>query len=234
MLHGSGLRALRSATTWAGVWAVSASLAAVLTLSEILGLPVPDLATGSSSVWGQLVGLAQPRALLATAVAAVVVAACARRVRTPAGGQVLVAAALLGLTPVLFTGHSAQAADHTLATTSLVVHVLAATVWVGGLVGLVVHLRRDDAALTSAVPAFSAVALVCFVLVGASGLVSAWTRLGGSLEAWTSATGCSSWPRWRPSPRSAPWGGCTGAGRCARSRQGHHGPSSAWRSARSC
>ncbi len=188
-LRGSGLRALRAATAWAAVWAVSAALASVLTLSEILGQPVPELATGGSSAWGQLVALAQPRALLTTAAAAVVVAVCARAVRTPAGGRVLVTAALLGLTPVLFTGHSAQAADHGLATTSLVVHVLAATVWVGGLLGLLLHLRRDDAALVRAVPVFSAMALVCFVLVGASGLVSAWTRLGGSLEAWTSGYG---------------------------------------------
>ena len=189
MLHGPGLRALRAATAWAAAWALSAAVAAVLTVSEILGLPVPDLVTGGSPAWGQLTTLTQPRALLTTAAAAVVVGACARRVRHARRRPGVLAAALLGLTPVLFTGHSAQAADHGLATTSLVVHVLAATVWVGGLVGLVVHLRRDAAALASAVPAFSGVALVCFALVGASGLLSAWTRLGGSVEAWTSGYG---------------------------------------------
>ena len=189
LLHGAGLRALRSTATWAAAWAVSALFAALLSLSEIIGLPVADVAAGGPRLWGQIATLAQPRALLTSAAVAVVVAAYARWVRTSTGGWLLLGAALLGLTPVLFTGHSAQASDHNLATTSLVVHVLAATVWFGGLVGLVGYLRKDAAALAGAVPAFSAVALVCFTLVGASGVVNAWTRLGGSLDAWTSGYG---------------------------------------------
>lgn len=188
-LDGSGLAAVRAGTSWAAGWGLCALVAAVLSLAEIVGLPVREVVAGGTDVWGQLATLAQPRALVLSAAVAVVVAAYARWVRTTSGGWLLLGAALLGLTPVLFTGHSAQAADHNLATTSLVVHVLAATVWVGGLAGLFLHLRRDTAAQAVAVPAFSTVALVCFALVGASGLASAWIRLGTSADAWTSGYG---------------------------------------------
>ena len=62
--------------------------------------------------------------------------------------RLLLAVAVAGLVvPVVLTGHSAAADDHVLAVTNLSVHVVAASVWVGGLLALLVHGRgRDDLA----------------------------------------------------------------------------------------
>jgi cytochrome c oxidase assembly factor CtaG/putative copper export protein len=185
--HGAGRAAIRSVTWSAAAWAAFAGAAAALTVSEILGVPPVELGQSPES-WSRAVSLEQPRALLASAAAAAAVAAYARWVRTPVGGWLLVVTAVLALTPAVFTGHSAQAADHTVAVTSLVVHVVAAALWVGGLLGLVLHLRRAPAQLARAMPVFSGLALVCFVLVGLSGMVNAWTRLD-SLAAWGSGYG---------------------------------------------
>jgi cytochrome c oxidase assembly factor CtaG len=86
--------------------------------------------------------------------------------------------------PVLFSGHSAAANDHDLATSSLVLHVVAATVWVGGLAGVLLLLRRDPQVLGKVVPRYSVLALVCFAAVAFSGLLNAWVRTSGDLGLW--------------------------------------------------
>src|SRR6478609_4684952 len=52
-----------------------------------------------------------------------------------------------------------------------------ATLWVGGLLALVVHLRRFPDELRRAVPRFSAAALLCVIAVGLSGIVESVVTL---------------------------------------------------------
>ena len=184
-LPSSGGAAVRCAGWSAGLWSVSSLLLLLLTVSETRGLPLdrlvlPDLAAAAGDGRG--------RALVVVAVLSVAVAAgCSRRPSVP-GAQWLLLLAGLGLLPTTLTGHAASAADHELAISSLVVHVVAATVWVGGLLGVLLFLRRSGE-LAQAVPRFSVVALCCFTLVGLSGLLSAYERLGASPAAWTSGYG---------------------------------------------
>jgi putative copper resistance protein D len=113
----------------------------------------------------------------------------AGRCRSAAAAAVLLAAALSGLVvPVVLTGHSATADNHLLAVSNLSVHVVSAAVWVGGLLALLLFGRhRDDLAPASA--RFSAVALGCFLAIGASGLLAAWLVLGAGRDALTAVTG---------------------------------------------
>jgi putative copper resistance protein D len=60
-------------------------------------------------------------------------------------------------------------------------------VWVGGLAALVA--QRGRPSLAVAVPRFSALALLCFVAVAASGSVATWTRLPGLADLWTTGYG---------------------------------------------
>jgi putative copper resistance protein D len=72
------------------------------------------------------------------------------------------------------------------ASVSLAVHVVAASLWVGGLLALILHLRPFPVALKAAVPRFSVAALVCIIAVGVSGVVESavtldsWAALFGS------------------------------------------------------
>jgi putative copper resistance protein D len=88
---------------------------------------------------------------------------------------VLAVAALL---PLSLAGHAAGATDHSTAVNSLAVHLVAVTVWVGGLLGLALLrplLGRDLAATAGR---FSAVALWCYVAVALSGIQNAYLRVG--------------------------------------------------------
>ncbi|MFI6760065.1 cytochrome c oxidase assembly protein [Micromonospora sp. NPDC050417] len=180
-----GYLLLRWATGCALGWALSAIAMLVLTVSDLLGQPIPELR--SATVLSFATSISQGRALALQAGLALLLAVLSR-----AGVSRTLAAttAVLGLVAVLppaFTGHAAGAGNHQLAVTSLALHVLAATVWLGGLVGLL--LVRNVRLLSDAAARYSRLALACFVLVTVSGLTNAWVRLGEWNQLWHSGYG---------------------------------------------
>ncbi|MCB1273015.1 MAG: bifunctional copper resistance protein CopD/cytochrome c oxidase assembly protein [Leucobacter sp.] len=90
--------------------------------------------------------------------------------------------ALATTIPLAQQGHAAGAAGHAQAVNSLLIHLLGASVWLGGLVALValVAVARglDRARLQLLVLRYSTLALLAFIGVAASGIVSAWLRIG--------------------------------------------------------
>lgn len=167
-------------------WALLTALELLLTVSDTAGVPLVHLdrelivAVGSTPQGGALV----TSALLAAAVAALSRLVSGRgQLRWP------LALALAALVPPALAGHSAAAADPGSAGSALLVHVLAASLWVGGLAGLLLHLRDSPAALAVAVPRFSALALGSYLALVASGLLTATTRLGTSPSTWASGYG---------------------------------------------
>ena len=181
-----GLR--RAATGWAVAWCLTTVTHLLAVTSELTGLGVVDL-VGSPGLLAYGVGIPRGRALLLVGLVAFAVALWAGAVRRPGGALVLAVVSMSSLAPLLLTGHSATASNHYLAATTLLVHVLAATVWFGVLAALVLHLRQDDAALRQVVPRFSPVALGCFVAVLVSGLLGAWVRVGPDVSVWASDYG---------------------------------------------
>jgi len=139
-----GLRVCQDAAIAAAVWAVASIGGLITTASVILGVPLSQL----SSRANQAGSLNQVRALavavVLTAILAVVLSGC--RTRSSARiALVLIAAALIG---PLLTGHGAIERTtfwSLAATTSLVVHLFAATAWIGGLGGLVRYTRERAA-----------------------------------------------------------------------------------------
>jgi putative copper export protein len=176
--------ALRAASVWATAWAATTAMHALLTLAQLVGSTIT-----LESVRIFVADTAAGRAALVVLAAAVLVALLARRSTTTAGAGLLLVVAAAGLVvPVVLTGHSAAADDHVLAVTNLSVHVLAASIWVGGLLALLVHGRgRDD--LAPAAARFSAVALVCFLATGLSGLLAAGLALHGGTDGLSAAPG---------------------------------------------
>jgi putative copper resistance protein D len=89
---------------------------------------------------------------------------------------------LSSIVPLALQGHAAGSAGHGTAITSLGLHIVFVSVWLGGLLALV--LVRPFCApgdFAQFAKRYSTLALVAFVVVAATGVVSAWLRLG-SLE----------------------------------------------------
>jgi cytochrome c oxidase assembly factor CtaG/putative copper export protein len=176
----AGYRALRTASWLAAGWTAASVLMVPLSVSDALGRPVADVLDAAL-----LVNLV-PRLAAATSwaltalVAALVLVGC-RTVLTWGWSTVLFGFALVGPLPVALTGHSSAGGAHDVATDSLVLHVLAASLWVGGLAAVIALAasRGPDrrAALATAVPRFSRLALVCWLVLAATGVVNALVRI---------------------------------------------------------
>ncbi|MFI9594520.1 bifunctional copper resistance protein CopD/cytochrome c oxidase assembly protein [Nonomuraea sp. NPDC052265] len=178
-------RCLRAAGWWALGWAVAALAGYVFTLSSFIPMPVASLLAEPGMLdFGT--SLPQTQALLVVLVTTFAVAVATLVRRLPAWVPLAVAA--FGLLPPAYVGHAASAADHDIAVSALMAHLLGVSVWVGGLGAVLLHFRRS-ADLRVVLPRFSTIALCCFAAVALSGLVSAWVRLDTLSDLWLSRYG---------------------------------------------
>jgi putative copper resistance protein D len=97
--------------------------------------------------------------------------------RTTVGWMAVIA--LGALLPLALTGHAAGSADHEAAVDSLAFHLIGVTVWAGGLAALAIVRPSLGKAVGVVTSRYSALALICFLVVAASGMVTAHLRLGG-------------------------------------------------------
>jgi len=170
--------ALRTASWAAVLWFFAALVSVVFNEADAINKPVGEVLR--SDLLFTLVGeLEQPKAWLVTAFIALVVAAASRFAVSWGWTATLFALALFGTLPVPVTGHSSAGGQHDLATNSLLFHLVAVSLWVGGLVALLVFGRRVTTGpeLRLAATRFSATALVCWIVMAASGVLNAWVRL---------------------------------------------------------
>ena len=176
VLDAGGYRALRVGTAASGVWAVCAALLVPLTISDVSGQPVVDH-LNPVTIWSLAGVINTASAWRWTAILAAVVTLASLSVLRWSWTPVLLAGALVTLIPLGLTGHSSAGGAHDLATNSLLIHLVAAALWAGGLLALLAHALRNDDHIGLAARRFSPVALWCWVAMALSGLVNAFVRV---------------------------------------------------------
>jgi cytochrome c oxidase assembly factor CtaG/putative copper export protein len=92
---------------------------------------------------------------------------------------------MVAIASPVFQSHGSSSGHHGLAIGALVIHVIALSLWVGGLIGLA-QLNKDEQKI--ALPRFSEIALWSAIAVALSGVATAWTRLD-SIQSWQSKYG---------------------------------------------
>ncbi|MCA5891954.1 cytochrome c oxidase assembly protein [Isoptericola sp. NEAU-Y5] len=176
-------KVLAAAGAAATVWAVAAVAQLVLRYANVSG--VSPAAPSFGPGLGQFVTeLELGRLYLAIIVVAALTSALAMAVRGPVGALWTTLLPLAALAAQSTTGHAAGASDHELAVGAMLMHLVGAALWVGGLGALVVVVlvrgegRSDDGrAAAATVARFSPVAGWCFAAVGVSGVLNAWIRM---------------------------------------------------------
>ena len=172
----SGYAALRAARVAAAVWMLAAAAMVPLSAADAVGRPVADVL--SMPVLADLVArLDQTGAWALTAGIAMLVAAGCWAVLSWGATVGVFLLAISGLLPVALTGHSSAGGAHDIATNSLIYHLVAAALWVGGLVAVLFHLARGGPHAGLATSRFSRLALVCWIVMAASGTVNALVRV---------------------------------------------------------
>lgn len=171
-------RAVRLAAGAGIVWVAAGLLVLVLTYADFAGVSLGT--AGFSQQLGEFVqSFDLGRAMVTSLLLAFVVATGAALARSLTAIGWLAVLALLAVVPLALAGHAAGSSDHEMAVDSLGAHLVAVTVWVGGLAVVLLlsgSLGRD---LPVVVQRFSTLAGWCFGIVAVSGVVNAWLRLGG-------------------------------------------------------
>jgi putative copper resistance protein D len=180
-LETSAITLRKTARLVAGIWLVTSAFQILLTLANILGsnLSAAVDATTLRSFITQ-VDLGKYMAFQTIAIAVLLVAL--NFIRSVITSILSLALALLALVAPVFQSHSASGGSHSLAIGSLVIHVVALSLWVGGIFAIVVLTEADRRV---ALPRFSQMALWAAIAVVVSGVANAWVRLNFS-SAWSS------------------------------------------------
>ncbi|MEO3760348.1 cytochrome c oxidase assembly protein [Mycobacterium sp. B14F4] len=176
VLDASGYRALRLGTGASAVWTVCAALLVPLTVSDVSGQPLRNH-LNPVDVWAAAGLVETASAWRWTAFIAAAVTVASLPVLRWSWTPVLLAGAVATLAPLGLTGHSSTGGAHDLATNSLLFHLGAGALWAGGLLALLAHAMRGSAHADVAARRFSALALWCFVVMAASGVVNALVRI---------------------------------------------------------
>ncbi|WP_197462590.1 cytochrome c oxidase assembly protein [Microbacterium sp. T32] len=114
------------------------------------------------------------RVWLITTIAGAILAVFAFAVRSWGGTATVALLALAALVPMGTQGHSGDEASHQQATTAIVIHIIAAAIWLGGLLLLaVIRSVTPEREMATVLMRFSTIAVITFVLVAFSGTVRA-------------------------------------------------------------
>lgn len=162
---------------WAAAWAAVTIASLTFDLSQGSGTPVAELVADGGSEALEVLAR-QVQALILSAWLAALVAFFVHRVASHLGTVIVSGVALAALIPPVLVGHSGSSVASPLATGSLVLHVVAITLWTGGLLALCAHVGTSPLRQRGEVVArFSTLALACYVAVAASGLANVAARV---------------------------------------------------------
>ena len=165
----------------AAIWFVGVVGSIIFTLAQILDTPLSG-ALDITTIRSFITQLTLGQYLAFEALIALIVFVCTFQAKKILSLIILLLLSIVGLIAPVFQSHAASGGSHSLVVGSLVIHVIALSMWVGGILAIAM-LSASDRAI--AVPRFSQLALWSAIAVVISGTVNAWTRLNFE-SAWNS------------------------------------------------
>lgn len=178
-LTSAGLRLKKISGALASLWLLSAFVGIILKVAQILGTNFAGAFDGTT-INSYLTQTDLGKSMLVQLVGLAIVSITIPLFKRSLPLLIITVIALVALVAPIFQSHSAASGSHALAIGSLVTHVIALTLWVGGLFGIIAIPREER---VTALYRFSQLALWAAIAVVASGVVTAWTRLNDK-SAW--------------------------------------------------
>jgi putative copper resistance protein D len=164
------------------IWVIGAFGTIIFTLAQILGTTVSD-ALDLTVIRSFLTQISLGKYLAFQALMAAIVLIFSFATKKIESLIILLVLTIAGLVAPVFESHAASGGSHSLVIGSLVIHVIALSLWVGGVIALGTLSAQDR---PTAVPRFSQMALWSAIAVVVSGTVNAWARLN-FVDAWNSS-----------------------------------------------
>jgi cytochrome c oxidase assembly factor CtaG/putative copper export protein len=168
-----GYAGLRMARRWATVQAVASTVVAVLTAAENASIAPARLLGWLTALFSSIDSVEQASGWAIAAVIAAVVALGAGWVLSWRSAVGLLVLAVVGLLPITLTTATNAEQSHDWAGDALTLHVLAAVVWLGSTLAVVVELAGGQPATAAMLRRHGVIATWSLLVVGGYGLVSA-------------------------------------------------------------
>lgn len=181
-LDGPRRPVLRLGGAGAALWALSSLLLVPLQALEAAG-------AGGEGLWQLGLDSELGRIRLSIAVLAALAGACMALGRSTVAAAWGLAFAGLGAASLGLAGHAGSNLEHINAVNAMAIHLLAVSVWAGGLLVLALMSRVIGEDLPIAVRRFSPWALASVLALAASGTISASTRLQSLTDLWSTPYG---------------------------------------------
>ena len=180
-----GRTAVLHASAIAAAWSLSAVIAGLATMANILGVPLREVfRQGFISTY--LMYLPPSRSYIITGLIALAIAVAGIFLVSLNSIALLAALAGAGIAAPLLNSHSASLGSHSLALTSSVAHGLAMSAWVGCLWAVSSFVKAKD---LKVVARFSALAATSVAVLAVSGIAAAYARLDSLSDLWLSRYG---------------------------------------------
>jgi copper resistance protein D len=177
-------RAAPPLATACAVWLVAELTRLVVLAAQAAGVSIDRLGIGATIEFATHTAAGRS-VLVSIAAAAVVCATTLVASRTVPVGIAVAGVAAVGVTARLLTGHFAES---TLSGIAVAAHSLAAALWCGALIGLVLTVEHRGQ-WARVLPRFSQLALYCVVVLLVGGVVGAASRLGSPTALYESGYG---------------------------------------------
>lgn len=170
-------RALNIAGLSGLAWVLFGALDIVLRFSSITNSPIDSSVKFSAGLWQFVTEIPLGQSLSFSLIIASVASFGALMLSSLRSTLFLALIALAAIVPIALTGHAAGQVNHGTAVNAIGMHLVAITVWLGGLVAVVLLRSKENDKNFDLVSRYSTLALWAFAITGISGVASAWVRV---------------------------------------------------------
>ena len=170
-------RMLDLAGTAATLWALSGVGTGLLTYLSVTGENISGSKSFGDGLWLFVTQIQLGQNLALNVLAGAVVAALSFAVTKLRGALLVTVIAFAGLIPLAVSGHASGTQGHSMAVNALGMHLVAVSVWVGGLVATIALRSDDSQANLNFARRYSSLALFAFIVTALSGIGSASVRI---------------------------------------------------------
>ena len=168
-------RSLRRASLAANVWLASGVIHFLLTYLWVTGSKLSSESSFGAGLWQFASEIELGQSLVMNLLFAACVSIISLLSSSLRSTLFAAAFALAGLVPLALIGHAAGTHGHDMAVNSMGIHLVAVTIWVGGLIELGFQMRSDNWLVIA--KRYSTLALLAFALTAVSGVAAAALRI---------------------------------------------------------
>lgn len=171
-------RAVDVAAVGSTIWALAAGATGFFSFMVAFNQTFTLDASFGSVLSMYLTGTELGQAWLATTLITAGLSVLCFAIRNQTALVLVLILAVAGLVPMSTQGHQGGTADHDPASMAIFIHVLAACIWLGGLVAIVaIKPTLTSTEIVTVLRRYSTLALLCFIAVATSGYLSAQIRV---------------------------------------------------------